>query len=252
MSVNDTPIPQLTPGSGSGSLAVTDPSQVGSISSVALSMPGEFSVAGSPITSTGTFAVTWQTQSANTVLAGPTSGAAATPAFRALVSADIPGGGGTGTVTSVGLTMPSILSVSGSPITTSGTFTVTLATQFVNTVFAGPASGGSSAPTFRSLVAADIPTLSYISSVVGGTGVGVSTSAGTATVSIGQDVSTSSGVLFANLTVTGTLTYTSTASFGAVTSTFYSVGSHSGATGTIDVATTSNIFVAGGIVYNWS
>lgn len=35
------------------------------------------------------------------------------------------GGGGGGTVTSVGLTVPSLLSVSGSPITTSGTFAIT-------------------------------------------------------------------------------------------------------------------------------
>jgi hypothetical protein len=34
---------------------------------------------------------------------------------------------------------------------------VTLATQSANTVFAGPASGSSAAPTFRSLVANDIP-----------------------------------------------------------------------------------------------
>lgn len=38
------------------------------------------------------------------------------------------GGGGTGTVTSVGLTVPSILNVSGSPITSSGTLAITTAT----------------------------------------------------------------------------------------------------------------------------
>jgi hypothetical protein len=40
------------------------------------------------------------------------------------------GGGGTGTVTSVGLTMPTGFSVSGSPITSSGTLAVTLATGY--------------------------------------------------------------------------------------------------------------------------
>lgn len=67
--------------------------------------------------------------------------------------------GGSGTVTSVGLTVPSFLSVSGSPVTTSGVLAVTLATQSANLVFAGPGSGGAVAPTFRSLVVADLPTV---------------------------------------------------------------------------------------------
>ena len=67
------------------------------------------------------------------------------------------GGGGSGTVTSVAETVPSILSISGSPITTSGTLAVTLATETANTVFAGATSGGAATPTFRALVSADIP-----------------------------------------------------------------------------------------------
>jgi hypothetical protein len=64
----------------------------------------------------------------------------------------------TGTVTSVGLALPSsILTVSGSPVTTSGTLTGTLATQTANYVWAGPTSGSAAAPTFRALVTADIP-----------------------------------------------------------------------------------------------
>lgn len=61
-----------------------------------------------------------------------------------------------GTVTSVALSLPSIFSVSGSPVTTSGTLTGTLATQTANTIFAGPTTGGAATPTFRALVAADI------------------------------------------------------------------------------------------------
>jgi hypothetical protein len=64
---------------------------------------------------------------------------------------------GGGSVSSVGLTMPAIFSVSGSPITTSGTLGVTYVTQSANTIFAGPTSGGVSAPAFRSLVTADFP-----------------------------------------------------------------------------------------------
>jgi hypothetical protein len=67
---------------------------------------------------------------------------------------------GTGSVTSVAMSVPSFLSVTGSPITTSGTLAVSLATQTANTVFAGPGSGSAADPTFRALVAADIPELS--------------------------------------------------------------------------------------------
>lgn len=67
---------------------------------------------------------------------------------------------GSGTVISVAMTVPAFLSVSGSPITTSGTLAVTLATETANTVFAGPTGGGAATPTFRSLVSADIPDLS--------------------------------------------------------------------------------------------
>jgi hypothetical protein len=61
-------------------------------------------------------------------------------------------------VTSIGLTMPSIYTVGGSPVTTSGTITVTLTSQSANTVFAGP-DGAAGVPTFRALVPADIPGL---------------------------------------------------------------------------------------------
>lgn len=62
----------------------------GSVSSVALSVPSDLSVSGSPITTSGTLAVTRNAQAANLVLAGPTTGASAAPTFRLLVSADIP------------------------------------------------------------------------------------------------------------------------------------------------------------------
>ena len=75
--------------------------------------------------------------------------------FRIL--AGLASGGGSGTVTSVSLTMPTEFSVGGSPVTSSGTLAVTKATQSANQVYAGPASGGAAAPTFRSMVAADLP-----------------------------------------------------------------------------------------------
>ena len=69
---------------------------------------------------------------------------------------DETGGGGSGTVTSVGLSMPSIFTVSGSPVTTSGTLTATLNSQSQNLFLASP-SGASGVPSFRGLTALDIP-----------------------------------------------------------------------------------------------
>lgn len=65
---------------------------------------------------------------------------------------------GGGTVQSVALSLPAIFTVTGSPVTTSGTLTATLASQTANTVWAAP-NGAAGSPTFRALVAADIPTL---------------------------------------------------------------------------------------------
>jgi len=72
------------------------------------------------------------------------------------------GSTGTGSVTSVAMTVPSIFSLSGSPITTSGTLAVSLASQSANTIFAGPTTGSAATPAFRALVAADIPSLSSV------------------------------------------------------------------------------------------
>lgn len=151
----------------------------GTVTSVALSAPSFLSVSGSPVTTAGTLTLTLASQPANHVLAGATSGGSATPSFRALVAADIPaiaisgvtglqsaldgkanvGSAGTGTVTSVALSAPSIFTVSGSPVTGVGTLTIAVATQPANRVWASPVSGLDAAPTFRALVAADIPAI---------------------------------------------------------------------------------------------
>lgn len=67
-------------------------------------------------------------------------------------------GYGTGSVTSVGLSLPSFITVSNSPVTGTGTLTGTLASQTANTVFIAP-DGAAGTPAFRALLAADIPTL---------------------------------------------------------------------------------------------
>lgn len=62
---------------------------VGSVTSVGLSLPAEFSVSGSPVTSTGTLGGAWASQTTNKVFASP-NGSTGTPTFRALAAADIP------------------------------------------------------------------------------------------------------------------------------------------------------------------
>jgi hypothetical protein len=76
-----------------------------------------------------------------------------------------------GTVTSVSASVPAELAVSGVPITSAGTIAITKANQAANQVWAGPTTGSPGQPTFRALVAADIPaTVStiYASNVVSG------------------------------------------------------------------------------------
>lgn len=255
---------------GSGSASATtalfgDQTYKSVVTSVAITVPAELAAAGTPITTAGTLALTWNAQAINLVFAGPGSGSSAAPTFRALVANDIPsldaakistgtlatarlgsgtansgtflhgdstwaalvaadipnhdvskltsgtlgvarGGtsfaaftakgsllvanttstlvevlvgsnaqvltadstvtGGvkwatptTGTVTSVALTLPSVFSVAGSPITGAGTLAATFATgQTQNQVLASP-DGSSGAVALRALVAADIPNL---------------------------------------------------------------------------------------------
>ena len=98
----------------------------GSVTSVGLTMPVGFFVGGSPITIAGTLAVTTNLEGIiqsssgtfGTVIIG--TGLNYSTTTHTLSA---PGSGGT--VTSVNLTMPFGFSVSGAPITTSGTFAVT-------------------------------------------------------------------------------------------------------------------------------
>lgn len=126
-----------------------------------------------------------------------------------------------GSVTSVALSAPSIFSVSGSPVTGSGTLTLSLATQAANKVFAGPDTGVDAAPTFRSLVAADIPSITSskisdfteaVQDITGGAvtaGSGISVSyddAGAGTVTVTNSDKGSSQYIFKNVAVSGQTT----------------------------------------------
>lgn len=132
----------------------------GTVTSVAMSVPAFLSVSGSPITTSGTLAVTLS-GTALPIANGGTGQVTASAAFSALsplttkgdilvydaantrlpvgtngqvLSADSTqttglkwiAAAGSGTVTSVAMSVPTFLSVSGSPITTSGTLAVTL------------------------------------------------------------------------------------------------------------------------------
>jgi hypothetical protein len=108
-------------------------------------------------------ALTAELNTFTALLAGtcPASGGGTTNFLRADGTWAAPAA--SGSVTSVGFADTSttpIYTITNSPVTTSGTIDQTLNTQSANSVFAGPTSGGAVQPSFRSLVAADIPSLS--------------------------------------------------------------------------------------------
>ena len=80
--------------------------------------------------------------------------------FRTAIGAST----GLGTVTSVGLTVPNIFLLTGSPITSNGTFAITLQTQSSRNFLAAPNLGG--VPSFRAIDSDDLPSLA-ISKVTG-------------------------------------------------------------------------------------
>jgi hypothetical protein len=65
-------------------------------------------------------------------------------------------GGGTGTVSSVALALPADFTVTGSPVIGAGTLTATRTSQAAGLFLASP-NGTAGAPTYRAVVAADVP-----------------------------------------------------------------------------------------------
>lgn len=123
----------------------------GTVSSVGITVPTELDITDSPVTGSGTMALSWASQSANRVFAGPASGAATTPGFRAMVGADLPGGTtGSGAVVlaqSASLTAPDL----GTPAAVVLTNATGLPTSALPTGSAGLAliGNGTSAPSYQ-------------------------------------------------------------------------------------------------------
>lgn len=98
---------------------------------------------------------------------------------------------GTGTVSSVGLALPTdVFDISGSPVTTSGTLTGAFDSQTAKYFFAAPnASAGT--PSFRAMVASDVPTLNQNTT-------GTAAAWTTARLLAGNSVTGAANVAFAN------------------------------------------------------
>jgi hypothetical protein len=217
---------QVLTSAGAGVPTWTTPT-TGTVTSVGLAMPTQFTVTNSPVTSTGTLTAAWNTQTANFVLAGPTTGAAAVPTFRALVAADVPGSALTKTDdTNVTLTL------GGSPTTAllnAASLTLGWSGQLAvgrgGTGLSAGTSGG--VPYFSSTSAMTSSGLLTQYGVVYGGGAGaspVATAAGTT----GQVLTATTG---------GAPTWAAPATSGTVTS--VSVVSANGFAGTVATATTT-------------
>lgn len=82
---------QIIPGTSALTFAVSFFASANEMETLTLAMPAEFSVTGSPTSGNNpTITVAKANQNANLVYAGPGSGGAAAPAFRAIVAADLP------------------------------------------------------------------------------------------------------------------------------------------------------------------
>lgn len=159
---------------------------------------------------------------------------------------------GTGTVTSVGLTVPSWLTVSA-PVTTTGTLAITATSgQTANQVMATP-DGATGAMSLRALVENDIPNLDaskitsgYLSPVLGGGGVPFYGDGSDGNVTINSNITLVRDMYYNNLTFTsnfsilssgyrifvaGILDTTNTTGNAGITNNGNTGGNASGATG---------------------
>ena len=148
---------------GTGTLTITATGGGGTVTSVGMSVPSFLSVSGSPVTTSGTLAVTYS-GTALPIANGGSGQTTANAALNAFLPSQATHAGkhlqtdgtntswvapATGTVTSVGVTGNNGIGVSGSPITSSGSITLSLGAITPTSVSTGAltASGAISLPS---------------------------------------------------------------------------------------------------------
>lgn len=185
----------VTQTSSGATIANTSPSSGGTVTSVAATGGTGISVTGSPITTSGTLNIV-NTAPDQTVVMNSGTGISVTGTYpNFTITNTSPSSGGTVTsvtgtspVVSSGGTTPAISLASGYGDTQNP-----YASKTANYVLAAP-NGSAGAPTFRALVSADIPALSYVSSI-GVTAPITSTGGLTPTIGITQAGAASNGYL---------------------------------------------------------
>jgi len=189
--------PQKSPASGSIYLAIVDPGD---------SLTKIIAVSVLETYFNSKYALQGHTHSGyEPALGNPSANGYVLSSTTAGVRSWVPVSAGSGTVTSVGLVMPDIFNISGSPVTTSGTLRAQFNTQNERLFLAGDILGnGWSVPTFRAIVASDLPVLPYDNYVSWK----LTTSAGTSQINSVNSTGTYRGVEF----VAGTNVTISTAS----------------------------------------
>lgn len=166
-----------------------------------------------------------------------------------------------GTVTSVGMTVPTaLLSVSPASVTTSGTFAVSLPTQSANTVFSGPSASPSATPTFRLLAAADLPKQPSITTsgtvptiaVGAGAGSGGSAAISSTATNLAGTVSITTGTIPVGSATLATITYNGSGfpngSIVVISPANASTAALSGTSAVIALGTTTTIVFTSGTV----
>lgn len=224
----------------------------GSVTSVDATGGTGISVTGGPITTSGTLTIT-NTAPDQVVSIGSGSGISVTGTYPNFTVANTaPSSGGTVTSVSTSGTV-SGLTLTGGPITTSGTITLggtltvtpsDFASQAANTFLAAP-DGSTGTPTFRAVVAADIPTLNQNTT---GTAANVT---GTVAIANGGTGATTAATALSNL---GAYPASNPSGYTSNTGTVTSVGG----TGTVNgltltgTVTTSGNLTLGGTLSNVS
>ena len=159
-------------------ISATGGSASGTVTSVGISGPTSLiNWSNTPVTSSGTLTGTLTSQPSGTAFLGPVSGAAAAPTFRNIQGQDVsailvagtnvtitPSGNTLvfsasnpgGTVTSVGLSLPTNTFSTGASVTSSGNVVGTFVNQSVNTFFAAPSGGSAGTPGWRVITGNDL------------------------------------------------------------------------------------------------